>query len=726
LWRVRAHQVVLATGAHERPMVFGNNDLPGVMLSSAMADYAQLYGVCVGQRIALVANNDSAYADALILKQSGAQVTVVDVRSGNSVAGGQVQQAHAAGIEVLRGFVPIEAHGGTAVTSLTVVKMVGDKANGEQRKLDCDAIGMAGGWNPAIHLYSHSGGKAQWNKAAVCFMPGVAMPNQFNIGACNANWTLAQTLADANRAGLAAAQSAGFAAQAADFAVVEPASEPISAFWIAETDQAVSRRAKAFVDYQNDVGASDIELAVREGFESIEHIKRYTALGFGTDQGKLGNINGMALAARAMNKPIDQVGTTTFRPNYLPISFGTFAGLERGDLFDPARKTSPHESHVAAGALFEDVGQWKRPWYFPKGAETLDQAVHREVLAVRNGVGMLDASTLGKIDIQGPDAAKLLNWMYTNPWLKLEVGKCRYGLMLDENGMVFDDGVTARLGENHFLMTTTTGGAARVLGWMERWVQTEWPDMQVYMTSVTDQWSTFAVVGPDSRAVVQKVCHDVDLSAEAFPFMSYRDGTVAGVRARIMRISFSGELSLEVNVPSHAGAHVWKALMAAGADLNITPYGTESMHVLRAEKGYIIVGQDTDGSLTPYDLGMGGMVSKTKDFLGRRSLSRSHTAGADRKQLVGLLTDESQLVLPEGTQLTGNAQPVAAPVPMIGHVTSSYFSPTLKRSVAMAVVRSGTQRMGQKVFAALADGRYVAATVCSPVFYDPEGKRHHV
>ena len=508
--------------------------------------------------------------------------------------------------------------------------------------------------------------------------------------------------------------------------VIEPPQEPITPFWIAETGVPVSRRTKAFIDYQNDVGASDIELAVREGFESIEHIKRYTAMGFGTDQGKLGNINGMALAARALNKPINQVGTTTFRPNYVPISFGAFAGLERGDLFDPVRTTSTHAQHVAAGCLFEDVGQWKRPWYFPQGKEDMHQAVHREVLAVRNGVGMMDASTLGKIDIQGPDASKLLNWMYTNAWTKLEPGKARYGLMLDENGMVFDDGVTVCLSKDRYLMTTTTGGAARVLGWMERWVQTEWTDMQVFMTSVTDQWSTFAVVGPQSRAVVAKVCSDVDLSLEAFPFMSYREGTVAGVKARIMRISFSGELSFEVNVPSNAGAHVWRALMQAGAAFNITPYGTESMHVLRAEKGYIIVGQDTDGSITPDDLGMGGMVSKTKDFIGRRSLTRSHTAGANRKQLVGLLTNDPRVVLPEGAQLTESGASMVTPIPMLGHVTSSYYSPALGRSIAMALVRNGHQRMGQTIQSPLVDGRVVQATVCSPVFYDPEGKRHHV
>ena len=725
LWRVRASQVVLATGAHERPLVFGNNDLPGVMLSSALADYAELYGVRVGRQIVLVTTNDSAYTDARLLQAVGATVTVVDTRAGEPAAGSRAQLAQKDGITVVRGFVPVLAKGAGAVSSLVLRQMVDDKASGEERELACDAIGMAGGWNPAIHLYSHSGGKARWDDAAVCFKPGMAMPGQASAGACNASFGIGTSLDEGSLAGAAAATAAGFAARAEAYAVDEMALEPSGRFWIAETGQPLSRRVKAFVDYQNDVSASDIELAIREGFESIEHIKRYTAMGFGTDQGKLGNINGMALAARAMGKPIQDVGTTTFRPNYLPVSFGAFAGLDRGELFDPARQTSVHAAHVAAGCLFEDVGQWKRPWYFPKAGENLHQAVHREVLAVRNSVGIMDGSTLGKIDIQGPDAAKLLNWVYTNPWLKLEIGKCRYGLMLDENGMVFDDGVTARLGENHFLMTTTTGGAARVLGWLERWVQTEWPDMKVFMGSVTDQWSTFAVVGPQSRAVLQKVCDDVDLANAAFPFMSWRAGTVAGVSARIMRISFSGEMSFEVNVPSNAGAHVWQALMDAGKEFDITPYGTETMHVLRAEKGYIIVGQDTDGSISPYDLGMGGMVSKTKDFLGRRSLTRSDTAREDRKQLVGLMTDEADLVLPEGTQLTEQAQASPPPVPMIGHVTSSYYSPTLKRSIAMAVVRSGTARMGQKIHAALVDGRYVAATVCNPVFYDPEGKRLH-
>jgi sarcosine oxidase, subunit alpha len=532
-------------------------------------------------------------------------------------------------------------------------------------------------------------------------------------------------------AGVDAARAAGFSVppgrlpQAAD-----RAETPLEPLWLVGTHAQAARGAKQFVDYQNDVSAADILLAAREGFESVEHVKRYTAMGFGTDQGKLGNINGMAILAAALGKTIPETGTTTFRPNYTPVSFGAFAGRELGDMLDPIRKTCIHEWHVEHGAQFEDVGNWKRPWYYPQPGEDMHAAVARESLAVRNSVGILDASTLGKIDIQGPDAIKLLNWAYTNPWNKLEVGKCRYGLMLDENGMVFDDGVTVRLAEHHYMMTTTTGGAARVLTWLERWLQTEWPDMKVRLASVTDHWATFAVVGPKSRAVVRKLCSDINFANEAFPFMTYRDGTVAGVKARVMRISFSGELAYEVNVPANMGRAVWEALMAAGAEFDITPYGTETMHVLRAEKGYIIVGQDTDGSVTPYDLGMGGLVAKSKDFLGRRSLARSDTAKAGRKQLVGLLTDDPRTVLPEGGQIVADGVGLGSgadgTTPMLGHVTSSYYSPILQRSIALAVVKGGLDRMGERVTIPLADGRRIAATIASTVFYDKEGARQHV
>ena len=725
MWKVRAKQVVLATGTHERPLVFSNNDLPGIMLSSAVSTYIRRYAVLPGKQAVVFTNNDTAYDAALALHAAGAAVTVVDARA--TPDGDLSARARQQGITILPGHVVVQASGGKAVSGVTLYAI---NAQGElgaaAGTLPCDLVAMSGGFSPVIHLYCQSNAKAVWREDLACFIPGQPVQAQRSAGACQSPTDLAQCALQGTQAGTAAAVDAGLLA----VDVVAPAVPSVNAgalcvLWEVPHPLPSSRAPKKFVDFQNDVGASDIHLAVREGFESIEHLKRYTAMGFGTDQGKTGNINGMGIAAGILGRSISQVGTTTFRPNYTPVTFGLVAGGELGDLFDPIRTTAVHDWHRQHGALFEDVGQWKRPWYYPKNGEDLHAAVAREVLAVRHGVGTLDASTLGKIDIQGPDAHVLLNWMYSNAWSKLAVGKCRYGLMLDENGMVFDDGVTVRLADNHFLMHTTTGGAARVLAWMERWLQTEWPHLKVYLTTVTDHWATTVVAGPKSRAVLQKICTDVDFDDAAFPFMSWRAGTVNGVAARIMRISFSGERSYEVNVPAAEGLSTWQAIHAAGAEFGITPYGTESMHVLRGEKGYIIVGQDTDGSITPMDLGMGAMVTASKDCLGKRSLSREDTVRTDRKQLVGLLTESPQVVLPEGAQMTASADLSVTPVKMQGHVTSSYMSPTLGRSIAMAVLKGGHQRMGESVFLPLRDGRTVKATVCSPVFFDPQSERQN-
>ena len=484
--------------------------------------------------------------------------------------------------------------------------------------------------------------------------------------------------------------------------------------------------AKAFVDYQNDVTAADIELSIRENWQHIEHVKRFTALGFGTDQGKLSNVNGFVIAARALKRPVAEVSTTTYRPAYTPVSLGALAGTMEGETFDPVRTTAIHASHLARQAELEPVGNWMRPWYFPKKGEDMHAAVARECRAARSGVAVMDASTLGKIQIDGPDAREFLNRVYSNAWSQLAPGKCRYGLMLDENGMVMDDGVTACIHDQQFYMTTTTGGAAKVLNWLERWHQTEWPELRVWMTSVTDHWSTVALVGPKSRQVLARLCKDIDLSPEKFKFMDWRAGTVAGLPCRVFRISFSGEVSYELNVESGYGQALWEAVMEAGADFDITPYGTESMHVLRAEKGFIIVGQDTDGSMTPHDLAMGWAVSTKKkySFLGQRSLSRSDTARTDRKQLVGLMPEDPALVLAEGAQILESTDTSQTPTPMLGHVTSSYFSPELGRSIAMAVVRGGAQREGQRLFA-MAGGRITPVKVVSPVFVDPKGERQH-
>ena len=473
---------------------------------------------------------------------------------------------------------------------------------------------------------------------------------------------------------------------------------------------------KAFVDFQSDVTAADLRLAAREGYRSIEHVKRYTTTGMGTDQGRTSNINALGIVAAALDVDLPQVGHTTFRPPFTPVTFGALAGRRVGPLLDPVRRTPVHSWHQAHGAAFEPVGQWLRPYYYPRHGEDMAAAVDREVLAARTSLGLMDASTLGKIDIQGGDAAEFLNRIYTNGWKGLAVGGCRYGLMLGEDGMVFDDGVTARLGPEHFHMTTTTGNAARVLDWLENWLQTEWPELAVYCTSCTEQWAVASLCGPNARNLMAELCPDLDLSPDAFPAMTWRDGMVAGLPARIFRIGFTGELSFEINVPAGHGPALWEAIMAAGEKYAITPFGTEAMHVLRAEVGFIMVGQETDGTVTPADLGLGRMVSGRKDFIGKRSLSRADTARADRPQLVGLLTDEPDIRVPEGAQLIAGADP-APPQIGIGHVTSSYYSPNLGRSFAMGMLQGGHQRHGEDIHIAY-DGRAVRAAVTAPRFLD--------
>ena len=728
VWRVRAKQVVLATGAIERPLVFANNDRPGMMLASAVSTFVNRYGVRPGSRAVVFTNNDSAYRTALRLANAGVSVAaVVDARP--APQGELPERVRMAGIEVIGNAVVVDTRGRRRVAEVDVMALdaTGQAVTGSVNTLPCDLVAISGGWSQVVHLHSQSGGKAQFDTAKACFVPGVPVQAERSVGAANGSFALGACLTEGVAAGAAAARLAGFGAAIAPWTptVDDVPEEPLVPVWVVPSRRGIERGPKQFVDLQNDVAASDIVLAAREGYHSIEHVKRYTALGFGTDQGKLGNINGMAILAQTLGNAISSTGTTAFRPNYTPVTLGAIAGPDLGELFDPVRRTALHAWHEEHGALFENVGQWKRPWYFPKPGEDLNAAVARECLATRNGVGIMDASTLGKIDIQGPDAAAFLNWVYTNAWTKLGVGRCRYGLMLDENGMVMDDGVTTRLAEHHFLMTTTTGGAARVMAWLERWLQTEWPHLKVYLTSVTDHWATASVAGPDSRKVVQAVCAGIDFSPEAFPFMASRQGTAAGVPARVMRISFSGELGYEINVAANEARHVWAALMAAGGTFNITPYGTETMHVLRAEKGFIIVGQDTDGSITPVDLGMDWIIAKGKDFLGRRSLTRRDTTRGDRRNLVGLLTDDPAAVLPEGGQIVADTT-APVPVPMLGHVTSSYFSACLKRSIALALVQNGRNRMGEKVQIPLPDGRALAAEITAPVFLDPDGTRQNV
>ena len=725
LWKLRAAKAVFCCGAIERPLVFADNDRPGVMTASSVQSYINRYALKPGKRAVVFTNNDSGYGAALDMTAAGIEVAaVIDLRA--APGGPLTERAEAAGLRILADHAIIGTLGKKRVTKVRVAELSaeGDTVVGTAEEIDCDLVAVSGGWSPTVHLFCHAKGSLEWDEDHACFVPGKAMQaGQQVAGSANGAFGLATCLTEGAEAGAAAATEAGFEPGAAVTAESDDRDFlPGRWMWLVPSDKPLGQKAKHFVDQQNDVTAADLKLALREGYVSIEHVKRYTTTGMATDQGKLGNVNAIGIVAEVFGRPLPEVGVTTFRPPFTPVSFGIFAGRDVDDLLDPLRRTPMHAWHERNGALFEDVGQWRRPWYYPQFGEDMHSAVKREVKAVRESLGILDASTLGKIDIQGPDAAEFLNRVYTNAWKKLDIGKARYGLMLGEDGMVMDDGVTTRLGENHFLMTTTTGNAAPVLAHLEDYLQTEWPDLQVYLTSVTEQFATITLSGPNARTLMAELS-DAELSPNALPHMGYTAAKVAGVPARIFRISFTGELSYEINVPASFGMAVWQTVMTAGERYGITPYGTEAMHVLRAEKGYIIVGQETDGSVTPLDLDMGWAVSKTKDFIGKRSLTRADMLKPDRKQLVGILTQDPKEVLPEGAQLVEQVLP-QPPMPMLGHVTSSYYSPNCGRSIAMALVKGGLARKGETLYAPLEGGKTVACVVAdSPVFFDPEGKR---
>ncbi|MEV8131771.1 sarcosine oxidase subunit alpha family protein [Pseudarthrobacter oxydans] len=740
IWHIRANQVVLAPGAHERPLVFDNNDRPGIILASAVRTYLNRYGVAAGRRVVISTTNDSAYAVAADLRAAGVKVAaVVDARPQlTAVAAAAVES----GTRVLIGSAVANTSSQSAdgrVDGVTVrsINDDGELTSGVEQ-IACDLLAVSGGWSPLVHLHSQRQGKLRWDDELAAFVPSTVVPNQQTIGSGRGSFDLADCLAEGISAGAAAAIAAGFASAVAPLVLAEPkASAPTRQLWLVPGETGTPDNwHQHYVDFQRDQSVADVLRSTGAGMRSVEHIKRYTSISTANDQGKTSGVNAIGVIAAALrtageaSRGIGDIGTTTYRAPFTPVAFAALAGRQRGELFDPARKTSIHPWHVAKGALFEDVGQWKRPWYYPQGSEDMDTAVLRECAAVRESVGFMDATTLGKIEIRGKDAGEFLNRIYTNAFKKLAPGSARYGVMCMADGMIFDDGVTLRLDDDTYFMTTTTGGAAKVLDWLEEWLQTEWPDLDVHCTSVTEQWSTIAVVGPKSRAVLAKVAPELaangGLEAEAFPFMTFRETTLAsGVRARVCRISFSGELAYEINVPSWYGLNTWEAVAAAGAEYNITPYGTETMHVLRAEKGYPIVGQDTDGTVTPQDAGMEWIVSKAKDFIGKRSYSRADGQREDRKHLVSVLPVDGTLRLPEGTQLVEKGRstnPAYGPVPMEGFVTSSYHSAALGRSFGLALIKNGRNRIGETLTAAAGD-QLVDVVVAETVLFDPEGTR---
>ncbi|MGO2810916.1 MAG: glycine cleavage T C-terminal barrel domain-containing protein [Brevibacterium aurantiacum] len=731
VWHIRAQQVVLATGAHERPIVFADNDRPGIMLASAVRTYLNRFGVAAGQSVAIAATNDSAYELLADLHAAGIEVpAIIDSRTTASAMAESV--ARDTGTRLILGSAVSDTAGeGPAgrISQVTVSGLdVDGVATGESEVIDVDLLAVAGGFSPVIHLHGQRKGPIEWRKDIAAFVPSRPVRDQFTVGAVNGDYSLEAALKQGAEAGHAAAKRTGFAGPL-DIPAAEPMTyAPARPLWlVTSADDDHTALTTHFIDFQRDQSVADVQRAMDAGMRSVEHIKRYTSISTGGDQGKTSAVNAIGAIATVLGESdLGAVGHTTFRAPFAPVPFAALAGRRKGELFDPARITSIHPWHVDHGAEFEDVGQWKRPWYYPQDGEDMDAAVLRECKAVRESVGFQDASTLGKIEIRGTDAGAFLGQIYTNGFAKLKVGKGRYGLMCKPDGMVFDDGVTLRVADDRYYMTTTTGGAATVLEWLEEWHQTEWPELDVVFTSVTEEWSTVAVAGPKSREVIAKLAPHLDVSNEAFEFMGFRETTLAGgIPARICRISFSGELAFEINVENFYGLAVWEAVAEAGAEFDITPYGTETMHVLRAEKGFIIVGQDTDGTVTPQDAGMEWIVSKLKDFIGKRSYSRIDTAREDRKHLVGVLPVDGTTRLAEGAQLITSGTPItpeAGPVPMIGHVTSSYISPSMDRPFGLAMVENGRNRTGE-IIQSPVGGTLVDVEITSPVFYDPEGNR---
>ncbi len=715
LWQVRAREVVIAAGAIERPLVFPGNDRPGVMLADAGRIYANRYGVRVGDRAVIATAGDSGYRAALALLGAGATIAAIaDLRE--DPAGAAVEAARQAGIAIRPGTAIAGSRGGHRVTEASLRRIGGSD---RVERLDCDVLLMSGGFTPAVHMFSQSRGRLRFDAALQAFLPGKSAARERSAGACNGRFDLEGCLDEGFTAGAAAAKAAGCGSpRTRRFA--RAGAVPAPGGFLGAVPG--TGKGKAFVDFQNDVTAKDLQLATREGFRSIEHVKRYTTTGMATDQGKTSNMNALAIVAGALDRPIPEVGLTTFRMPYTPVTFGTIAGASRGMLFDPLRHTPIHDWASEHGAVFEDVGNWKRARYFPRSGEDMHQAVARECTAVRMAAGMFDASTLGKIEVVGPDAATFLERMYTNAWARLAPGRLRYGLMLNEAGFIMDDGVIARLAPDRFHVTTTTGGAPGVLNHMEDYLQTEFTDLKVWLTSITEQYAVIAVQGPRAREIIAPLVEGIDLSPAAMPHMSVQTGQICGVATRLFRVSFTGELGFEINVPADHGRAVWEAVLQAGAAYGIVPYGTEAMHVLRAEKGYIIVGQETDGTVTPADAGLDWAIGKAKkDFVGKRSLSRPDIVAPGRKQLVGLLTHSPQEVLEEGAQLVADPH-AEIPMRMIGHVTSSYHSAALGRSIALALVADGRSLLGQTLYVPMPD-RMIAVTLVAPVFYDQEGRR---
>jgi sarcosine oxidase subunit alpha len=687
LWHVRAKAIVLATGALERPIVFQDNDRPGILLASAARAYLHRYAVAPNRGLVFTTGDD-AYRTALDWHAAGVEVAgIIDPRPPGR--GELPRRARAAGIRVLRESV-VETTLGDSAGRLRAARV---RTQSGSEEIETDLLAVSGGFEPFLDLHlQRRSPMAQGLRIA---------------GAANGMTSLRDCLADGARA-------AGWTPPS----VAQVDEDPPSPLWRVPAPD--GDESRSFIDLFRDGTVLGVERAVGAGLRHIEHVKRYTAIATGVEQGRSAKANAGSLTASLTERPAARVGAPGSRPPVEPLPFRLIGGRATGGRFEPVRTTAIHQEHVALGAVFEPSGQWLRPNHYPRPGETMLEAVRRECRAARTAVGVMDVSTLGKIDVRGPDAVWFLEKLYANAIGSLPVGKARYSVLCRLDGSVLDDGLVMRTGDQRFFITASTAHAAAVLDWMEEWLQTEWPDRRVFVTPLTEQLSTVAIVGPESRNVLQKLS-DLDLSKSAFPFLAVKRGTVAGIPdAQVARVSFSGELAFEVSVPWDLGASIWRAVLSAGEPVGIMPYGLETLQVLRSEKGYIIVGQDTEGTTTPYDVGLGWLLSREKDFIGKRSFARPALKAPDRLQLVGFLPEDSSFVLPEGAGLVSRV--TSPPMAIQGHVTTSRFSETLGRSFGLAMVKGGRSRHGERLYAPLED-RVVPLTLVDPVHYDKKGER---
>ena len=720
LWYIRSKEVLISSGSIERPIVFGNNDTPGVVLSSAAKEYMKVYGVLVGKNPIVFTNNDSAYETAIEFKKNGIDPIVLDSRENpNSEL---VNQALNMKIDIKFSHVVVAAKGYKKVKSADIALISKNKKDlSNIQNIKCDCICVSGFWTPTIHLASQSGGKTKFKEEIDAFIPTDSKQNETTLGSANGIFNLEETLKTSIDKSFEISNKITNKNQKISVPQVsEQKHSKHDKFWCVPLPE--GKKYKRFLDFQNDVAVSDIELAIREGYRSIEHVKRYTTLGMATDQGKTSNLNGLQLVSGIENKVVPSVGHTTFRPPYTPITIGAIVGREVGKHSKPTRKSPMHKWHENNNAVFVDAGVWLRPRYYKIGDENLFDASKREAENVRKNVGVCDVTTLGKIDVKGPDASEFLNRVYTNAWLKLPIGKARYGVMLREDGIVMDDGTTTRISEHHYHMTTTTAQAANVLSHLEYYLQVVWPDLNVNVVSTTEQWAGAAIAGPNSRKLLEKLFPNSDVSNEGLPFMGYLEGDLFGVKARIFRISFSGELAFEVNVESNFGNYMWEKIIEIGKEFNIQPYGTEALSTLRIEMGHV-AGSELDGRTIPYDTGLDGLASKKKDFIGKRSLNRKAFIADDRQRIVGLVPIDKKTSIPEGSHLVKDSKG-KIPIPKLGHVSASCWSVEHNNPFSLAILKDGKNMIGQKLYAMspLKD-KTIQVEVVSSHYVDPKGER---